>query len=107
MDDPLKGYKENLEQLLTEKEFHTAAELAKEAKEAFPLQPFFYYAEGVALVKLDKYKEATGTLEEGLELLIDDTSLENKFYKELSTAYTALGDLPKANMYLNKIKTGS
>ncbi|TLP80793.1 tetratricopeptide repeat protein [Maribacter sp. ACAM166] len=81
-------------------------ELSEEAIENFPTQPYFYYANGAALNRLQKYKDAIELLETALDYLIDDLELENSIYKELANAYTAINNTSKANMYLSKIKPG-
>ena len=74
--------------------------------ENFPSQPFFYYANGTALNRSQEYNDAIEILETALDYLIDDIVLENKIYKELANAYTAINNTTKANMYLSKIKLG-
>ncbi|MEP2279843.1 hypothetical protein [Maribacter sp.] len=76
----------------------------EEAMESFPSQPYFYYANGAALNKASRHKDAIDILETALDYLIDDTQLENAIYKELANAYTATNNTSKANMYLSKIK---
>ena len=80
---------------------------ADEALEAFPSQPYFYFAKGMGLNRSGKQKVATGELETALDFLIDDIELGNNIYRELAKAYTFLGNSSKANMYLSKIKSGS
>jgi len=70
------------------------------------LQPFFYYAHGLALHKNNKNREAVTVLESALDYLFDDISLANKIYKTLGDAYTKLNNNAKANLYFNKIKPG-
>tara|TARA_R110000744_G_C19228701_1_gene547926 strand:- start:2 stop:943 length:942 start_codon:yes stop_codon:yes gene_type:complete len=79
---------------------------SEEAMESFPSQPFFYYAKGTALNRSEKHNDAIEILETALDYLIDDRLLENKIYKELAFAYTAINNTSKANMYLSKIKPG-
>lgn len=80
--------------------------LTEEALEKYPLQPFLYYANGVALKMRNTPKEAKDALETALDYLIDDPVLENKIFKELSEVYGAMGNTEKANEYLNKMKPG-
>lgn len=79
---------------------------SEEAIERFPSQPFFYYANGIALNRSQKHNDAIEILETSLDYLIDDIVLENKIYKELAFAFTAINNTTKANMYLSKIKPG-
>ena len=79
---------------------------AREATETYPLQPFYYYAYGLALYKNNKNKQAIDVLESSLDYLFDDIPLANKIYKVLSDAYTKANNTTKANQYLTKIKPG-
>ena len=106
-DDPLSIYKLQLENLLTDQKFVEMEELASEALEMFPSQPYFYYMLGKSYLKNNKAREATRVLESALDFLLDDEELANNIYRELSNAYRVLGNLNKANMYLSKIKNGS
>ncbi|MEB8328193.1 hypothetical protein OO009_02400 [Flavobacteriaceae bacterium KMM 6897] len=105
--NPLEMYTSRIAQLIEKYDFKILDNIATEAMELFPLQPHFYYARGLALNNLSRYKEAVSIMEEGLDYLLDDQELANKFHKELAIAYKALGNSSKANMYLSKIKTGS
>ena len=103
----VEEYKSKINELLianldTDKLLSTS----EEAMENFPSQPFFYYANGTALNRLQKYNDAIEILETSLDYLIDDIVLENKIYKELANAYTAINNTIKANMYLSRIKPG-
>ena len=106
-DDPFSLYRIQLEGLLGDQDFVKMEELASEALEMFPSQPYFYYMLGKAQLKNNKANEATRVLESALDFLLDDAELSNNIYRELSNAYRALGNLNKANMYLSKIKNGS
>ena len=106
-ETPLEKYRQELAELLGKGD---AAELERrsgEILEEFPSIPYFYYVRGIALNELQNYKEAAAILEEGLGYLLEDTLMENNFYKALAAAYSGLGNDAKASMYLNKIKTGS
>ena len=106
-ENPFDNFKSQLEGLLSDKNFVHMEEVAAEALEMFPSQPSFYYMMGKALAMNNKHSEATRVLESALDFLLDDTELANDIYRELSSAYRALGNLNKANMYLSKIKNGS
>lgn len=105
-DSPLNTYVNDLEEFLGNKEFKKMQKLAMEAIETYPLQPYFYYAHGASLQRTGKSNEAIEALELGLDLLLDDEKLANKFYQELADAYAQLGNTTKANGYLSKIKPG-
>jgi len=106
ISDPLLNYRTKLEGFIQANELHSLEELAKEALESYPLQPYFYYALAYALNKRGEYMRAAQELESALDYVLDDASLMNKFYEELVAAYTGLNDTSKANMYLRKIKPG-
>ncbi|WP_405400049.1 tetratricopeptide repeat protein [Maribacter sp. Asnod2-G09] len=101
------GYKSKIEGMLSSaSDNDVLLETTEEAMERFPSQPYFYYANGAALNKALKHKDAIDILETALDYIIDDATLENAVYKELANAYTATNNTSKANMYLSKIKSG-
>ena len=104
--NPLEVYKTRLQALMQTDSVSVLNKLSEEALESYPAQPYFYFAQGVALNKMGLNEEAVETLETALDYLIDDTSLENSIYQALADTYTALNDAVKANMYLRKIKPG-
>lgn len=81
-------------------------QLTEEALESYPSQPYFYYSNGYALNRNKKHREAIEVLESALDYLVNDISLANKIYTELSDGYNAISNPSKANMYLSKIKPG-
>lgn len=105
-NDPTAQYRSQIEQLLSESDFGQALTVSQEALDSYPLQPYFYYAYGAALNNTSNANKAIEVLESGLDYLLDDDELANKFYSELSKAYTSIGNASKANEYLNKIKPG-
>ncbi len=106
-DDGAGNYRQRIEAAMAKEDHKALESLTKEALEAYPLQPYFYYANGLSLNKLGKYEEAVTILGQGLDYLFDDPTLRNKIYGELSVAHKALGNNSKANEYLSKIKSGS
>lgn len=105
--NPLEAYRRELEELLERSAYEILEERAAEALERFPSFPYFYYVQGLVKVQNKQYQAAVSVMEEGLDYLFDDPVLADKMYKALATAYTALGNISKANMYLSKIKSGS
>ena len=81
-----------------------AKEKSKEAIEVYPSQPILYLINGVSLNALNEPKEAIGSLEEGLDYIIDNTKMESDFYKQLSKAYTLLNNTVKAKTFSDKAK---
>ncbi|MAU71080.1 MAG: hypothetical protein CML04_03205 [Pseudozobellia sp.] len=99
-------YKVQIDNFLRTDNFIMLEKISSEALESFPSQPLLYYAQGRALNKKGKHREAIELLETGLDYLIGDISLGNKFYQELSDAYNSINNSVRANMYLRKIKPG-
>ncbi len=106
VSDPLLDYKTKIEGLIQANDLLPLEEMANEALESYPLQPYFYYALAHALNKKGEHMRAVEELESALDYILDNVTLANKFYEELVAAYTALNDTSKANMYLRKIKPG-
>lgn len=102
----MQAYQLQIEGLIRTSSHAILLQESEEALETYPSQPFFYYAHGYALNKNGKSSAAIAILEAGLDYLINDVALANKFYTELAAAYTANGNTVKANMYLSKIKPG-
>lgn len=102
----LEVYKMRIAALIRADSFPTLQQVSEAALESYPSHPYFYYAQGYALNKRGKPREAVETLEAALDYLIDDVSLSNKIYHELADGYTALDNPVEANTYLRKIKPG-
>ncbi len=84
------------------KAYKKAAIRATEGLENFPSQPILYLLNGIAQNKVLQYNAAIGYLEEGVDYIIDDTTMEIDFYKQLAIAYTGLNDIKKAEQYTKK-----
>lgn len=103
----LSGYQNRIQDLInTPSDGKAFLNLTEEALEKYPIQPFLYYAHGVALRRANRNEEAIDSLQTALDYLIDDVLLENTIYKELSEVYAIMGNTGKANQYLNKVKPG-
>lgn len=105
-ESPLEAYRAKIGALLTRMDFKTMGQVAKEALDSYPLQPYFHFAHGKALSRSSMQKEGIVILEEALEYVFDDWTLKNKIYKELVWAYTSIGQEGKANEYMEKIESG-
>lgn len=103
----LSYFQNHLEGLLVSGNWQDAVEMASEAVEAYPLQPFFYFAKGRAQLSLGKASEAVTTLGLGEDLLLESNELALRIYQALAEAHTILGNTEKANSYRDKIKNGS
>nr|WP_299486944.1 hypothetical protein [uncultured Allomuricauda sp.] len=105
-EDPIGQYKNQIESLLAKSDFGQMESVSKEALDSYPLQPYFYYAYGTSLNRNSQSVKAVEVLESALDYLLDDDIMANKIFKELSKAYTAIGNTSKAQEYLNKVKPG-
>lgn len=100
------SYKVQIEGLIRTNNHMMLKQVATDALENFPSQPYFYYAQGYAFTRTDKHREAIEPLEAALDYIVNDISLENKIYRALSEAYNGINNSVKANMYLRKVKPG-
>lgn len=98
---------QELESLVGSGQWGSLEKMSGAALETYPLQPYFYYAYGMALLRQDRPREAVSILEEGESLLTGNTEVARKLYSALAEAYTSLGEDEKARDYLNKLKSGS
>ena len=76
----------------------------EEALTRYPAQPILYLIHGVTLNELNQGKKASETLEMGLDFVIDDSKMEQDFYKQLSIAYTLQNNTNKAKSFSDKAK---
>jgi len=79
--------------------FHKYAELAIDL---FPAQPYAYLMRGKSLGEQKKYKEGISILENGIDFVIDNPSLEIHFYDTLASQHQVVGNSSKAQEYRNK-----
>jgi len=105
-DDTLTQLKAEMERLIAASDFKKLLSESQEALDSYPLQPYFYYAYGIALISNGSPNKGIEVLESGLDYLLDDENLKNKIYKQLSEGYSKIGNTQKANEYLNKINSG-
>ena len=76
---------------------------SQNALESFPSQAYLYYAQGLALGKLDNHKTAIGVLEEALDYIFEDEKLKEKVFIALKESHFALGETEKAESYEKKL----
>lgn len=90
-------------QTLTElTQFENVSKTADELTQLFPNQPEFYYYAGLGNNQLGNFKKAKEFLETGVDLIIDDASLEINFYVQMGEAFNGLGDMKKKETYFTK-----
>lgn len=90
--------------LVQKKQYEKVDKYANQQLELYPTQASLYYYSGVALLNLNKTKEAIAKLEEGVEYVVENPTLEKGFYSQLANSYEKTGDIKKKEMYLSKIK---
>ena len=100
-------YEGEIKELLEQQDWPSLGRLSGEALEIYPLQPYFYYARGVSLLRLDKPEGAVRILEAGEALLLDDSQVARLIYASLAEAHASLGNEEKARKYQDKLKSGS
>lgn len=100
------GYKGRIQGLIRTNNYMILKQVAAEALENFPSQPYFYFAQGYAFNKIGKYRDAIEVLEASLDYLVGDIALSNRIYTALAEAYNGINNSVKANMYLRKVKPG-
>ena len=105
-DDPVAQYQMRIENFLERADYKAMLVVSQDALDAYPLQPYFYYAYGTALNNTSNANKAIEVLESGLDYLLDDDQLANRIYRELSKADTTIGNTSKAQEYASKVKPG-
>lgn len=93
-----------LEILIQKLDFHKVTQNAEEFLESFPTQPNFYLYVGLGYNKLKEFKKAKTALENGLDFVVENQSLEANFYKQLIISCENLNDNAKKQVYTNKLK---
>ena len=107
LEGSVAAYEQELRLLIGEENWKPAENMSREALERYPLQPFFYYANGMAQLRQGKAREAVSILEEGEGVLLGDSETAQMIYSALGEAHAQLGNMEKARKYQNKITSGS
>ncbi len=100
-------YEAELRGLVRAEDWNQVQQMSREALERYPLQPYFYYTSGIALLRQGKALEASSILQEGEGMLLGDSEVAQDIYRALAEAYTVLGNPAKAKKYQDKLKSGS
>jgi tetratricopeptide (TPR) repeat protein len=90
--------------LVQKKQYDKLDKYANQQLELYPTQASLYFYSGIALLNLNKTKEAISKFEEGVDYVVENLNLEKEFYTQLAISYEKLGDLKKKEMYLSKIE---
>ncbi|WP_339834786.1 CDC27 family protein [uncultured Flavobacterium sp.] len=88
--------------LVQKKQYDKVDKYANQQLELYPTQASLYFYSGIALLNLNKTKEAISKLEEGVDYVVENPNLEKEFYTQLAKSYEKSGDLKKKEMYLSK-----
>lgn len=88
--------------LVQQKQYDKVDKYANQQLELYPTQASLYFYSGIALLNLNKTKEAISKLEEGVDYVVENPNLEKEFYTQLAKSYEKSGDLKKKEMYLSK-----
>lgn len=82
--------------------YQETVEKSAETIDLYPSQPVLYLINGVALNNLDQAEKAINVLNEGIDYIIDDPKMLSDYYKQLSVAYTKIGNSLKAEEFTRK-----
>lgn len=102
----LEDYRQQAEVLLSAGDWSALEAISAEAVEYFPLQPFFYYTRGKALLGTGKAAQAVSALKLGEELLLDSGPVARQVFEALAEAFAVLGKTEEENRYREKLKSG-
>lgn len=84
------------------RDYKALREDSEKALELFPNQPIVYFFNGLAKMELKNYKEAIEVMQSGLNLSLDNQSLEGQFYVNLAEAYHRTNNFEKSDEYFEK-----
>lgn len=102
--DDIDAMKLYLEVLIQKQDFLLVTKKSEEYLESFPTQSGFYFYAGLGYNQLKEYKKAKNNLENGLDFVVENPSLEANFYKQLIISCENLNDNAKKQVYTNKLK---
>jgi predicted Zn-dependent protease len=100
-----KNYK-LLQEILTNEAANNNFDLlfddSKIGLELYPMQPFLYFMNALALNNLGKYNDAIAVLSIGIDFVVEDSELEANFYEQFSQAYNGINNKNEALKYQQK-----
>ncbi len=102
-DKQFSVLKNILEQELANANFENLLLYSNKGLDLFPAQPFIYLTNAKALIWKKKYTEAIDVLNNGIDFVIDDISLETDFYKQLISCYQATNNTEQVQKYEKKV----
>ena len=85
-----------------ENDFEGILRTSEEALEYFPLEPLFYYFNGISKNRFENYDDAITSLLTGLEFVFDNENLILEFYISLAESYNAKKTYKLSDQYFEK-----
>lgn len=95
-----------MEELISSENWKTLEDESTESMELFPLQTFFYYSRGLAVLRQGRPEEALEYLKEGEGFILEPSASAQKIYRTFIEAYSAMGTPEKGKKYEEKLKSG-
>jgi tetratricopeptide (TPR) repeat protein len=95
-----------MEALITLENWKALEAESAQALELFPLQPYFYYSQGLAVLRQGRPEEALDFLKEGEGFILEPSESAQKIYRTLIETYSVLGTPEKGKKYEDKLKSG-
>lgn len=94
-----------LKKLLQKLNAERSSDLVKysqQGMELYPAQPYVYLMNGRAHNQQKSFKKALDSLQNGIDFVIDNPTMEADFYNAMASAYAGLGNTKEATKYKNK-----
>ena len=85
-------------------DFQLLSKKATDLSELYPTQANYYYYAGFGYNQMKNFKKAKELLENGLDFVVENKTLEANFYKQLIISCENLNDNAKKQLYSNKLK---
>ena len=93
-----------LEVIYQKQDFQLLSKKATDFTEVYPTQASYYFYAGFGHNQLKNFKKAKELLENGLDFVVENKTLEANFYKQLIISCENLNDTAKKQLYSNKLK---
>lgn len=93
-----------LEVIYQKQDFQLLVKKATDFSELYPTQASYYFYAGFGHNQLKNFKKAKELLENGLDFVVENKTLEANFYKQLIISCENLNDTAKKQLYSNKLK---
>ena len=93
-----------LEVIYQKQDFQLLLKKATDFSELYPTQASYYFYAGFGHNQLKNFKKAKELLENGLDFVVENKTLEANFYKQLIISCENLNDTAKKQLYSNKLK---